>query len=173
VCAEFGSIAHFWRRPVTPLLEQDMTAETRQLKDSGPRKEAQPTAQGLKAVANSLQALSLLPLHALAEGRNQSIPSLLHTATGLSKARISKGNLDAVRPSTQEKIQDHQERMLSEQLKGDQQALEHFRQKVATAPLTKGGSPAPLAGWAHQFEFAPGFQLPTSKAVGLAMDELI
>lgn len=56
------------------------------------RKNAQPLAQGVVSVARRLQALSLMPLHALAEGRNQSIPSLLHDMTGLSKARISQGN---------------------------------------------------------------------------------
>lgn len=150
-----------------------MTAETKQSKGSGPRKEAQPTAKGLEAVAKSLQALPLLPLHALAEGRNQSIPSLLRDLTGLSKARISKGNLDAVRPSSQLKIQRHQERMLSEQLKDEQQALENTLRKVATTPFTKTGSPAPLAGWVHMFEIAPALLLPTSKAVGLALDELV
>ena len=150
-----------------------MTAETQKSKISRQRKKVQPPATGLEAVAKILQALSLLPLHAIAEGRNQSIPSFLHTATGLSKARISKGNLDAVRPSTLLKIQRHQEQMLSEQLKGDLEALEHALQKIATAPVTKTGSPAPLAGWVHQFEFAPDLQLPTSKAVGLAIDELI
>lgn len=144
-----------------------------QSKTSGPSKDAQPTAKGSEAVAKVLQALSLLPLHAWAEGRNQSIPSLLHTATGLSKARISKGNLDALRPSTLVKIQRYQERMLLEQLKDQQQALEHARLKAATAPLTKTGSPAPLAGWVHQFESTPYSQLPTSKAVGLALDELV
>lgn len=124
-------------------------------------------------MAKNLQALLLLPLHATAEGRNQSIPSLLRDMTGLSKARISKGNLDAVRPSTLLNIQRHQERMLSEQLKDDQQALEHTLQKIATAPATKTGSSAPLAGWVHQFEFAPDLLLPTSKAVALALDELV
>lgn len=150
-----------------------MTADTQQSKTSAPRKTAQPTAKGLEAVAKSLQALSLLPLHALAEGRNQSIPSLLHDLTGLSKARISKGNLDDVRPSTQLRIQSHQERMLSERLKDDHQALEHARQNIATAPLTKTGAPASLAGWVHQFEFARKVQLPTSEAVGLVLDELV
>lgn len=121
----------------------------------------------------SLQKLSWMPLHSLAEGRNRTIPSLLHDLTGLSKPRISKGKLDAIRPSTQLKIQRHQERMLSEQLKDDPQALEHTLQKIATAPVTKTGSPAPLAGWVHQFEFAPDLLLPTSKAVGLALDELL
>lgn len=124
-------------------------------------------------MAKYLQALSLLPLHATAEGRNQSIPSLLHDITGLSKAHISGGNLDAVRPSTLLKIQRHQERMLSEQLKDDQQALEHTLQKISTAPRTKTGTHAPLAGWMHMFEFAPALLLPTSKAVGLILDELV
>lgn len=124
-------------------------------------------------MANRLQALSLLPLHAIAEGRNQSIPSFLHSATGLSKARISKGNLDAVRPSTLMKIQRHQERMLLEQLKDDPQAFEDAKQKIATSPVTRTGAHASLAGWVHMFEFAPDLPLPTSKAVGLALDELV
>lgn len=150
-----------------------MTAETQKSKVSRQRKKAQPPATGLEAVAKSLQALWLLPLHAIAEGRNQSIPSFLHTATGLSKARISKGNLDAVRPSTQVKIQRHQERMLSEQLKDDPQAFEHAQQKIATSPVTRTGAHASLAGWVHLFEWEPDLPLPTSKAVGLALDELI
>ena len=75
------------------------------------------------AVTRRLQALSLMPLHGLAEGRNQSIPSLLHEVTGLSKARISKGNLDAIRPSTQAKVDRHLEELLQEQFKGQREYL--------------------------------------------------
>lgn len=121
----------------------------------------------------SLQALSLLPLHAMAEGRNQSIPSLLHDMTGLSKARISKGKLDAVRPSTKAKIDQHLERMLQEQFKDCPDGLEALRVKIANAPVTRSGAPAPLAGWVHQLELLPWIPLPMTKAVALTIDELL
>jgi hypothetical protein len=150
-----------------------MTSEAQRSKTAGPSKEAQPKVPGLEAVVKVLNALVLLPLHAFAEGRNQSIPSLLHDLTGLSKSRISKGNLDALRPSTQLKIHRHQERLISEHLKDDKQAQEIARLHVAAAPLTKTGSPAPLAGWMHLLDVAPDLKLPVSKAVGLSLDELI
>ena len=89
------------------------------------------------AVTRRLQALSLMPLHGLAEGRNQSIPSLLHEVTGLSKARISKGNLDAIRPSTQAKVDRHLEELLQEQFKGDPEGLQSFRSKMQHAQVNR------------------------------------
>ena len=125
------------------------------------------------AVTRRLQALSLMPLHGLAEGRNQSIPSLLHEVTGLSKARISKGNLDAIRPSTQAKVDRHLEELLQEQFKGDPEGLQSFRSKIAAAPATRSGEQAPLAGWVHQIEFQPWIPLPITKGVALTIDELL
>lgn len=128
--------------------------------------------QDAAGVAQLLKAFSLIPLHALAEGRNQSIRSLVHELTGLSKARIAKGNLDAVRPSTQKQIEDHQKRWLAEQL-DNPEALAHAQRKVATSPCTQSGKHASFAGWVHQFEFPPDIELPISKAVSLVLDELV
>jgi len=136
-------------------------------------KKAPPPVQGVVAVARTLQALSLMPLHALAEGRNQSIPSLLQDMTGLSKARISQGNLDAIRPSTQVKVDRHLEELLQEQFKSDPEGLQHLRSKIAAAPATRSGEQAPLAGWVHQLEFLPWIPLPITKGVALAIDELL
>ena len=137
------------------------------------RKNAQPLAQGVVSVARRLQALSLMPLHALAEGRNQSIPSLLHDMTGLSKARISQGNLDAIRPSTQAKVEQHLEEMLQNQFKVYPEGLQYLRNKIAEAPATRSGKLAPLADWVHQLEFLPWIPLPITKGVALTIDELL
>lgn len=150
-----------------------MTTQSWQPKALQTYKKAQPPAQGVVAVTRRLQALSLMPLHALAEGRNQSIPSLLHEVTGLSKARISKGNLDAIRPSTQAKVDRHLEELLKEQFKSDPEGLQSFRSKIAVAPATRSGEQAPLAGWVHQIEFQPWIPLPITKGVALAIDELL
>jgi hypothetical protein len=107
----------------------------------------------------------------LAEGSNQTIPSLIHDLTGLSKARISKGNLDSVRPSTLKKMDEHQQRWLENCLK-DPEALAHAHEKIATAPQTKSGKTASWAGWMHQLEVLPEVPLPMSKAVALTIDEL-
>ena len=136
-------------------------------------KKAQPPPKGVVAVERTLQALSLMPLHALAEGRNQSIPSLLHYMTGLSKARISQGNLNAIRPSTQVKVERHWEKLLQEQLKDDPEGLQYLRSKIAAAPETRSGEHAPLAGWVYQLEFLPWIPLPITKGVALTIDELL
>ena len=150
-----------------------MTTENHKPKTPRKRKETQPPAQGVAAVAQRLQALSLMPLHNLAEGRQQTIPSLLHKITGLSKARISKGNLDAIRPSTEAKIARHFEQMLVQQHKGSPEELDALQTKIATAPTTLSGEPAHLAGWVHMLEFLPWIQLPVTKAVALTIDELL
>lgn len=137
------------------------------------RKKAPPPAQGAAAVAQKLRTLSLIPLLAVAQGRNQSISSLLHDMTGLSKARISQGNLDAIRPSTQAKVERHLEQMLQQQFKENQEGLQELRTKMATAPVTRSGSHAALAQWVHQMEFLPWLPLPITKAVALAVDELL
>lgn len=129
--------------------------------------------QGAAAVAQKLQALSLMPIFALAEGRDQSVPSLLRDMTGLSKARIAKGNLDAVRPSTKAKMDQHLEHMLVQQFQNNPEGLKELRNKIAVAPNTASGSPAVLASWMHQFEFLPAIPLPTTKAVALTIDELL
>lgn len=149
-----------------------MMAATREPRVSKTRRGTKQSAQGAAAVVQVLNAFALLPLHAIAEGRNQSIPSLLHDLTGLSKARISQGNLDDLRPSTQNKIHEHQRRWLEAKL-ADPQAASRAQESMATAPRTRSGGHAPWAGWMHQFEFLPEMTLPISKAVGLALDELL
>lgn len=124
-------------------------------------------------MARTLQTLSLMPLHALAEGRNQSIASLLRDITGLSKARISQGKLDAIRPSTQAKVDRHLEKLLQEQFKGDPKGLQDLRSKTAAAPVTRSGVLAPLAGWVYQLEFLPWIPLPITRGVALTIDEIL
>lgn len=114
-----------------------------------------------------------MPIFALAEGRDQSVPSLLRDMTGLSKARIAKGNLDAVRPSTKAKMDQHLEDMLMQQFRNNAEGLQELRNKIAAAPNTASGSPAMLASWMHQFEFLPFIPLTTTKAVALTIDELL
>lgn len=125
------------------------------------------------AVTQQLEALSLMPLHALSEWRDQSIPSLLHEITGLSKARISNGNLDAIRPTTQAKIDRHIEELLQEQFKGDPQELQSRHSHVASAPTTHSGRRAFLACWMHQIEFLNWTSLPITKSLALTIDELL
>ena len=149
-----------------------MMTLTKEPKATRTSKVKRPTAQGVAAVTQVLEALALMPLHGLAEGRNQSIPSLLHDLTGLSKARISKGHIDAVRPSTLKKIDEHQQRWLEDHL-ADPDALAYARKQIATAPQTRSGMHASLAGWMHQLEVLPEIPLPISKAVGLTIDELL
>lgn len=149
-----------------------MMTITKEPKATKTRKAKGPPAQGAAAVAQVLQALALMPLHMLAEGRNQSIRSLLHDVTGLSKARISNGNIDVVRPSTLKKINQHQQLWLEDHL-ADPEALAYARKQIATAPQTRSGMYASWAGWMHQLEVLPEIPLPISKAVGLAIDELL
>ena len=135
-------------------------------------KKNKPPVQGATAVAQALEVFALLPLHALAEGRNQSCRSLLQELTGLSKARIAKGHLDVVRPSTQQKIERHLQDWLEKEL-DDPDALARHREKVATSPSTRSGRHAPWAGWIQIFEFLPLLPLPISKAVALQVDDLV
>lgn len=130
-------------------------------------------AQDTCAVIQLLESFALLPFHICAAGRNQSVPSLLHDATGLSKARISKGNLGAIRPSTQKKIDAHLQKQLTQQFKNNPQALARLQQKFANPPKTSSGANAPWAGFMDQLEFLPEISMGISKAVALAVDELV
>ena len=157
----------------TPIYDAEaLTALTKKPKTTRGSNAKKPSVQGAADVTQVLTAFALMPLHMLAEGRNQSIRSLLHDLTGLSKARISQGNLDAVRTSTLKKIEEHQQRLLEDQLT-DPDALDNVRELVATAPQTQSGMLAPLAGWIHQLEVLPEIPLAISKAVALTMDELV
>ena len=136
------------------------------------RKVERAPVHAATAARQVLESFALIPLHMLAEGRNQTIPSLLHDLTGLSKARISNGNIDAVRPSTLKKMDEHQQRWLEKRL-DDPEALAYAHEKIATTPQTKSGKYAPWAGWVHQLETLPEVPLPMSKAVALTIDELV
>lgn len=150
-----------------------MNAETHNPTAAATRIRSEVAPAGLDAVARSFVSLNLLPLHAVTESRNQSIPSLVHHITGLSKARISKGNLDAIRPSTKKKIEQHMERMLQEQFAGSSKDLDDFKAKIDGAPVTSSGEAASLAGWIHHFEVLPWVPLPMTKVVALTIDELV
>lgn len=119
-----------------------------------------------------LEAFALMPLHTWAESRNQSIGSLLHEQTGLSKARISQGNIDAVRPSTLRKMEKHRQELL-EKRTADPEELAYELKKIATAPQTSSQKYGLLACWMHELEVLPEIPLPISKAVALTMDELL
>lgn len=123
------------------------------------RKVERAPVHAATAARQVLESFALIPLHMLAEGRNQTIPSLLHDLTGLSKARISNGNIDAVRPSTLKKMDEHQQRWLEKRL-DDPEALAYAHEKIATTPQTKSGKYAPWAGWVHQLETLPEVPLP-------------
>lgn len=124
-------------------------------------------------VVRMIEAFLLLPFHAYAEGRKQSIRSLLHEATGLSKARIAQGNLEKIRPSTLRAIEIHQNQLLEKSFSDNQAALENFRERIAKLPKISSGSYAMWAGWVHMFENLPNCSLPISKAVALVADELL
>lgn len=145
---------------------------TKEPKVTKPRNVGKSPVQGVAAVVETLMALVLMPLHMLAEGRNQSIRSLVQEITGLSKARIANGSIDTVRPSTQKKIHKHQQRWLEMHLT-DSEALASVRNQIATAPQTQSGKYAALASWIHQLEILPTIPLRISRTVGLTIDELL
>lgn len=163
----FPDLVHESRPHMTEMTNEGLNPKAR------PRKKSQIPGQGVEGVVKKLQALSLMPIHALAEGRNQSIPSLLHEMTGLSKARISKGNLDSIRPSTKVKVDRHLDELLQRQFKVHPEGLKRLRMKSAAAPVTHSGGQAPLAGWVHMIELLPSVPLSIAKDVALTTDELI
>ena len=149
-----------------------MMTFTKKPKTAMTSEEKKPTIQGAVAVTEVLEAFALIPVHMLAENRNQSMPSWLHHQSGLSKARISQGNIDRVRPSTLKKIEVHQQRLLEEQ-HTDPEMLSYARKQIATAPQTRAGMHGIWSGWIHMVEVLPQIPLPISKEVGLVIDELI
>jgi hypothetical protein len=137
-----------------------------------PTQKRKPPAQGAAAVAQVLESFALMPFHGFAEGRNQSMRSLLQEVTGLSKARIANGNIGALRPSTEQKIDKHMQRWLEKEV-NNPEVLACVREKIASSPLTLSGAQAPLAGWLHMSELQPELPLSISKAVALVIDELV
>lgn len=146
-----------------------LTKEPKATKDIKIEKPAEKSAT---AVAKILESFALMPIHLWAECRNQSIPSFLNYATGLSKARISKGNLDTVRPSTLRKIEEYQQKMLKKHIQ-ESKVLAEVHKQIAIAPKTRSGMNAIWAGWMHDLEIIPDVPLPLSKALALTIDELI
>lgn len=140
--------------------------------EHGPTQLANPEAHEADAVAAVLQRLALLPMHAVAESRNQSLPSLLRDTTGMSKAWISKARFDNLRGSTLQKIEAQQNRLLREAI-DDPEVLELARTHLAASPKTRSGLHAPWTGWLHQLEWSAVAQLPQSKAVAQVIDEIV
>lgn len=138
-----------------------------------PKTKSPTPMEGAAAMVQVLQEFTLMPFHALAEERNQSVRSLAQELTGLSRARIARGNLDAVRPSRQKKIEVHQQQLLVDHFKDNPEALERVRMHIAASPRTRSGADAPWAGLIHGFEHFPAHPLPQSKAAALVVDELV
>ena len=133
--------------------------------DSDPKR---PAVQ----VEKLLETLLLLPLHAQAEAHGRSVPSQIRHLTGLSKARISQGQLDRLQPWTVLKIEAHQQRLLAAAAENAEDLAS--RQSWANAsPRLKSGQVATWALWMHQWEYRPTLPLPISKAVALILDELL
>lgn len=135
--------------------------------------EEQAAADGGSAAAlRLLNGIALLPLHGMAEARNQSMPSFLHEITGLSKARISQGNLDAIRPSTLRRINEHIGRLLGRKFSNPAE-LEKAQKHMEMIPRTSSGKYGPWSGFIHQLEFLPHIPLPISKAAGVELDDFL
>lgn len=128
--------------------------------------------RGPAAVTRVLATFTVLPFHNLAQGSNRSMRSVLAEITGLSKARIAQGNLDAMRPSTKKKVDAHLRGWLEKKL-DDPRAVASVLEKCSTAPHTRSGGHALWAQWIHALEFPPALLLPISKAVALEVDELL
>lgn len=114
-----------------------------------------------------------MPLHGLAEVDGKSLRTVLHELTGLSHARIAKGKLDSLRPSTQTNIKRHQKSWLTAQAKGQAELLTSMQTRIATAPKTAAGHHANWASWVHMFEHLPELRLSRSKQIALVVDELL
>lgn len=124
-------------------------------------------------VARSLFAFALMPLDGYAKVDGKALRKVLQEVTGLSPATIAKGDLDSLGPTTREKVALHQQKWLKEQAGDSQDKLTAVQRRIATAPKTASGGPAPWAGWIHMFEHLPELSLPRSKQVALVIDELI
>jgi hypothetical protein len=124
-------------------------------------------------LAQAIEAFALMPLHGHAEVNGKALRTFLHEATGLSSARIAKGKLDSLRPSTQRKIAAHQAQWLKVQAGESSERLVSMQASIATTPKTTSGGIGQWAGWVHGFEQMPELPLTRSKQVALVVDELI
>jgi hypothetical protein len=131
------------------------------------------TNKDAATLAQVIEAFALMPLHGHAEVNGKALRTVLHEATGLSSARIAKGKLDSLRPSTQRKIAIHQEQWLKEQAGESSELLASMQASIATTPKTTSGGMGQWAGWVHGFEQMPELPLARSKQVALVVDELI
>jgi hypothetical protein len=131
------------------------------------------TNKNAAKLAQAIEAFALMPLHGHAEVNGKALRTVLHEATGLSSARIAKGKLDSLRPSTQRKIAARQEQWLKEQAGESSERLVSMQASLATTPKTTSGGIGQWAGWVHGFEQMPELPLTRSKQVALVVDELI
>lgn len=124
-------------------------------------------------VATTLESFMSLPMHLMAKSYGKVIKSFVHELTGLSHARISKGQLDSLGASSFQKIEAHQASLLKERVAKDTDALDAFNRMIESAPKTHFGSNAVWAVWLHVLEHEHGFSLTRSKQVALTIDELL
>lgn len=126
-----------------------------------------------RKVAHLLSAFHLLPLSTTAEGAGKRPLSVLRDWTGLSKAKLTSGQLDNLRPSTHARIRKHQEGVLAQQFKHDSDGLAFAQRRIETVPKTSSRKQALLASWIHFQEDPPTMTLPMSKKVALELDRLM
>lgn len=134
------------------------------------RESPQVTLHGAAGVAIVLEAFSLMPSLAVAEGMGKSMRALFKEVTGQDVTRLAKVK---VREKTLQAMEERQQRWLEGQFKDFPEGLARLSEHMATAPKTCSGAQAAWATWIHQQEQPPALHLPISKAVGLAIDELV
>lgn len=120
-----------------------------------------------------LEAMALAPLATLGQIHGKSLRPLLTEITGLSGGRIAQGNLDKVRASTVERIQENAMAWAHEQGKKNRWSADEISAQFATSPKKADGNAGLWASWVQSMEVADGILLPYSVEQALNIDELL
>ena len=128
---------------------------------------------GRSKVKHLLDVLNQLPIIKLAKILGKSERSFLSEITGLSLARIAKGSLDNLRPSTARRIETCA--LAWGRLKAKEKGWteEDFSAYIASNPKMKNGEVASWANFIYSLQSTDGLLLPLTISYALEIDELI
>ena len=124
------------------------------------------------AVNQLVVSLALLQFLWIVELEGVCTKTLLAEMTGLSKSRIAQGNLDAIRPSTQARMEQTALQWARERAESRGWSSEDFEKLTSESPRLADGSPALWAQMPHAFQNGDAYKLPMTIELALAVDTL-
>lgn len=124
------------------------------------------------ATKKALEVFGLLPLLHVASAEGSEVRPFLTEMTGLSAARMGRGNLERLRPSTLSRMREHSVRWAQDKGAERGWSEQDFEAFHAGLPKCRSGESGLYASWVYGLQRPGELELPYTVALALSLDEL-